>query len=255
MRTFSLVTPNFGSLPELEKNLPNASLCEPPRCPRWPRLGEQSTSADVDRRLEKVYRTARPGGLKSMLMAFGFFLLLCITMELYIVIRGVAGMREVALQTKEHRVLLELGGDLAGEELRPIWRDYEQVRWLQRLHHWQRLSPPMQFLLHGNMQSGQRVERHVTTRYSALLLTRLQDQLTQNLPQELVRISECADKYTAARHLARLLAFAFYVQLYDSWEDGKQQFQTAVAGKTREQLLQLLAVMESSQPRHHGSHR
>jgi hypothetical protein len=182
-----------------------------------------------------------------MLPALACLLLLCISAELYLVIRGIGGMRELSLQTEEHHLLVELGSDSVGEQFAPLWHEYEQARWLQRLHHWQELSPGMQFLLHGSFGSGARRERHASTRYAGLLRTQMQSELARVVPVELAAISESRDEQLAVRKLARLLTLACYARFCRNCEEGKQLLRNSADGKTREQLDRLFAMLDNGE--------
>jgi len=179
-----------------------------------------------------------------MLIQFAVLVLLCITVELYLLIRGLAGMREIALQAEEHRLLLQLHDVSITDPQLSLCRELEQARWLQRLYHWQRLSVPMQFLLHGSFRRWLPLERHVSTKYSQLLVAQVHDRLAHTIPGELATISECADQQTALRRLARLLTLAFYARYWGSWEQGKQQLQSAVAGANRHKIEDLLRLLD-----------
>ncbi len=179
-----------------------------------------------------------------MLIRIAVLMLLCISVELYLLIRGLAGMREVALQAEEHRVLLPLhDGSIADPQL-SLCRELEQVRWLQRLYHWQRLSLPMQFLLHGNFRLWLPSELHVSAKYSKVLVAQVHERLMHTIPCELATIAECADQQTALHRLARLLTLAFYARYWRNWEQGKQQLLTAVAGANRHKIEDLLRLLD-----------
>ncbi len=183
-----------------------------------------------------------------MLPALACLLLLCISAELYLVIRGIGGMREIFLQTEEHHLLVELGGDSLGEQFAALWHQYEQARWLQRLQHWQELSRSMQFLLHGSFRSVARGEQHASTRNAGLLRTQMHSELARIIPGELVAISESRNEQLAVRKLARVLTLACYARFYRNCEEGKQLLRNSAEVKTREQLDRLLAMLDNGEP-------
>lgn len=183
-----------------------------------------------------------------MPLALACFLLLCVTAELYLVVRGIGGMREVFLETEEHGLLLELGSEVLGERAAPLWHEYEQARWLQRLQHWQRLSRFMQFLLHANFWRGVRIERYASTRYSRLLQAQMRRELERALPQEVATLSKSPDQQLATRKLARLLTLACYARLWRNWEEGRQQLRQAADEATREQLDRIFAGLDHGEP-------
>lgn len=183
-----------------------------------------------------------------MLLALACFLLLCVSAGLYLVIRGIGGMREVFLETEEHGLLLELGSEVLGGRAAPLWQEYEQARWLQRLQHWQRLSRFMQFLLHANFWRGAREERHASTRYSRLLQAQMRCELERALPQEMAALSKSPDQQLATRKLARLLTLGCYARLWRTWEEGRQQMRQAADKATCEQLDRMFATLVHGEP-------
>lgn len=183
-----------------------------------------------------------------MLLALACFLLLCVTAELYLVVRGIGGMREIFLETEEHGLLLELGSEVLGERAAPLWHEYEQARWLHRLQHWQRLSRFMQFLLHANFWRGVRLERHASTRYSRLLQAQIRRELERALPQEVAALSNSPNPQLATRKLARLLTLACYARLWRNWEEGRQQLRQTADETAREQLDRIFAMLDHGEP-------
>lgn len=182
-----------------------------------------------------------------MLTALVCLLLLCISAELYVVIRGIGGMREIVLQTEEHGLLLQLGSECLGEQLAPLWREYEHSRWLHRLQHWQRLGIAMQLLLHGSFASV-RMESLPSAGYSRLLFGELQRELAREIPSHLAAICDSADGQLAARKLARLLTLACYARLCRDWGEGKQHFLNATTGETRNRLAGIFEMLDNTVP-------
>jgi hypothetical protein len=146
---------------------------------------------------------------------------------LYLNFRALQGAREIALQSEEHQLLLQLARSsscvVRNDEYQSyLWQEYENARWPQRTHHLLALSRPMQFLLFGNFIGSPPVAGHIVTRSSEFLLALVQDHLRKSIPAELERILNWSDKQAAARELVRLVTVAYYAKLFDNWRDGKQ---------------------------------
>jgi hypothetical protein len=179
-------------------------------------------------------------------------------LALYLILRGVQNLREIALQTEEHRLLLQLplaSSDVTGSIKcnLDLWRQYEDARWLQRTQHLLAFSLPMQVLLYGSFSSPPPVSRHVVTKYASFLLSQLQDDLRKSIPVELERIVNLSDQRVAAREVARLVTIGFYAKLFDSWEQGERTYHQALGDpRSQEKLGQLFRLVERAKPRLRG---
>jgi hypothetical protein len=177
---------------------------------------------------------------------------------LYLILRGIQNAREIALQTEEHRLLLQLPSAVSGatgsaKYNLDLWRQYEDARWLQRTQHLLAFSLPMQVLMYGNFHRPAPVSRHVVTRYSIFLLSQLQDDLRRAIPEELERILNITDRRIAAREVARLVVIGFYAKLFDNWEQAERAYRDAlVDAKGQEELTTLFRLVESARPRLRG---